>query len=102
MAEEEDKLYVWPAPTESITGGFHVLHTFVPQVFSETYNYTPKTPAMFDSLYAYGVLKLRFERDYASKYAQTQALKFGGEYARLLKRLKGNRAHHKAGLEPYR
>ena len=102
MPEENDLLYIWPKPTVAVTGGLHIVHTWVPAAFSESYNYTPPTPVMYDDLYMHYVLWKRFGRDYATSQAQPKQSEHQQEFETLIRDLKRGRSHQKRGFVSYR
>lgn len=99
---ESDTLYMWPAPTGTVTGGIVVRYRYTPPVFNLTDSCTPPTPRAWDDLYVEKILSDLYERRTGDAQAKQSAADHLAKYEMKVRKLQRQRKSPGQGISPYR
>lgn len=100
---QNNMLYVWPEPSQSLASGYCVYHSYLPDdVTCSSDNPDPDIPKAHDTLFVYFVLKQAFLRDRHAPGADTKFMEFSQLYERAKRSLLGEGEPPRLSLKPSR
>jgi hypothetical protein len=100
---QNNKIYVWPIPSQSTASGYCVYHSFLPEeITCSPDNPNPDIPRAHDMIFVYFALKQAFLRDRHAPGADTKFTEYSQLYQRAKQSLLGEGEPPRLSLKPSR